>query len=177
MFDYEKFENDIVAQMTNILSEWTEDDDIYILALDCTREMDSIGAIANTEMNLSEQADNEDEEYWYYKYCEEEWDLFDAFEKVSSYMYQYVEDNSERFTEPKTFKYTKAFDEHCDKIIERCIMALVRLRDSIKETYPNLLLTLNVREYLDGDERVEIFEQINGKAAAEEYSAHIEDFA
>lgn len=68
MFDYEKFENDVVRQMTEVFHRWTEEnDDLYIFSLDCAREMDSVAAIANTNANLEEQADEEDEDYWYYK--------------------------------------------------------------------------------------------------------------
>ena len=34
--------------------------------------MESIGAIANTTHYLEEQTDTDTEDYWYYKYCEEE---------------------------------------------------------------------------------------------------------
>lgn len=177
MFDYEKFENDIVLRMTSVLADWTEDiDDIYILSLDCSREMDSIGIIANTMENLETQVEFNNDEYWYYKYCEDEWELFDSFENISSNMYQYLEDNSISFIEADTYKYTEAFDGHCDKIIESCKRALVRFRASVNDTYPDLLLALNVREYLDEDERVDIFKEINNKEASEEYQAHVGDF-
>ena len=37
-------------------------------------------------------------------------------------------------------------------------------------------LTFNIREYLDGDERTEIFQAINDEDASEEYAEHIEDY-
>lgn len=55
MFDYEKFENNVVQQMEIQLNKWLrENDDIYIFALDCARGMESIGAIANTNYFLIE---------------------------------------------------------------------------------------------------------------------------
>lgn len=50
MFDYEKFKKDIVIAMENVLRKWTkENDDIYIISLDLSRDLDSVGVWANTE--------------------------------------------------------------------------------------------------------------------------------
>lgn len=180
MFDYKKFENDIAAAMENTLKKWAKAyDDIYILSLDCSRDMTSIGVMANTMAYLTEQADTAEEDYWYYKYCEEEWKLCDAgglMEEISSYMNQYAEENEERFTDPKTFEYLEAFDEHCDKIIEACKEALKRFKQSINKDFPHLCLAFNIREYLDREERIEIFASVNSKDAAEEYAEHIDEF-
>ena len=180
MFHYEKFENDIVQQMIAVFNRWIEEnDDLYIFSFDCARAMDSIAVIANTITNLEEQAEEDSEDYWYYKYCEEEWDLFetDAFEAVSAEMSKYIEDNDSSFTNPETFEYTERFDQHCDKIIEHCKNALIRFRQAINKDHSDILLTFNIREYLDGDERVEIFQEINSEDASKEYAEHIEDFA
>ena len=118
MFDYTKFENDIVLQLEHILKKrMKEKDDIYILSLDCARGVDSIGAIANTMEYLEEQALEEPEDYWYYKYCEDEWELFDTFEEISANMRIFVE-NNESFTNKENYEYTEEFDAHFDKIIE-----------------------------------------------------------
>ena len=47
-----------------------------------------------------------------------------------------------------------------DKIIEVCKNALCRLKQSVSKDYPKLLLTLNVREYFDEEERIETFKLI-----------------
>lgn len=180
MFDYEKFEDDVVRQMTDVFHRWMEEnDDLYIFSLDCARGMDSVAAIANTNVNLEEQADEEDEDFWYYKYCEEEWDLFEtnAFEAVSAEMSKYIEDNDSIFTNPETYEYTEQFDEHCDKIIEHCKNALIRFRQAMDKDYSDILLTFNIGEYLDSEERIEIFQAINSESASKEYAEHIEDFA
>lgn len=60
MFDYKKFENDILIKMETLLWKWeNEHDDIYILSLDCSRDMTSIGIIANTTQYLREQSDTD----------------------------------------------------------------------------------------------------------------------
>ena len=139
--------------------------------------MRSIGIIANTKEYLNEQAEDEPEDYCYYKYCEGEWELYSEMtEEISSYMRKYVEDNDERFTNPETYEYLEAFDEHCDKIIEACKKALERFRQSIDKDFPDLLLAFSIAEYLDNEERIEIFASLNSKEALEEYAEHIDDF-
>ena len=64
--------------------------------------------------------------------------------------------------------------EHSSKIIESCINALIRFKTSACN---GLLLTLNIREFLEEDERIEIFKKLNSKEAAAEYSEHIDEFA
>lgn len=180
MFDYKKFEDDIVLAMENTLKKWVrEHDDIYIMSLDCARDMTSIGIIANTREYLSEQTDEDSEDYWYYKYCEAEWELWEAdglLKEISAYMNKFVEENDERFTNPETFEYLPVFDEHCDNIIEACEKALVRFKQSISNDFPDLLITFNISEYLDSEARTEIFALLNSQEAAEEYAESIEDF-
>lgn len=180
MFDYEKLKNDVSIQLENTLRKWMEENnDIYILSLDCARNMRSIGIVANTWQYLREQVDFDSEDYWYYKYSEEEWALSDVggkIEDISLYMGKYQEEHDEIFTNPSTFEFTEVFDEHCDKMIEMCKEALYRFKQSINKDFPDLLLGFNVREYLDNEERIKIFTTINSNETAKEYMEHIDDF-
>lgn len=180
MFDYQKFEDDLVIAMEDRLRKWAKEyKDIYILSLDCARDMTSVGIFANTERYLTEQTDTDSEDYWYYKYCEEEWDLCDAggrIGEISSYMNQYTEENDDRFTDPETFEFSEAFDRHCDQMIETCKKAIKRLKQVVSADFPDLLFTFNIREYSDSEERTEFFAMVNGRDASEEYAEHIDDF-
>lgn len=177
MFDYKKFENDIVQQMIITFNKLiAENEDLYIFSLDCTRAMDSIGVMANTIHNLEEQAEADSEDYWYYKYCEGEWELFDTFEAVSKDMRKYLDDNSDIFTDSITYEYSDIFEKHCDKIIDHCENALVRFRQAINQNHSDILLNFNISEYLDSEERIEIFQKINSEIASKEYAEHVEEF-
>lgn len=178
MFDYERFENDLVQQMLVVFNNWIEQNhDLYIFSLDCASGMESIGAIANTTRYLVEQAEPTSEKYWFYKYCEEEWELWNTFEVISADMKRCLEENDGIFSDPKTYEYSAVFDEHCEKIIESCVNALIRFRQSLSQKHFDILLTFNIRECLDGDDRVEIFQSVNSESASKEYSEHIEEFA
>jgi len=178
MFDYEQFENDVFQQMKTVLEKWiSEYHDIYIFSLDCARGMESIGVAANTIRYLTEQTNPDSDEYWYYKYCEEEWELNYWFKDISERMNQYLNENEDIFTDSKTYEYLEAFDEHCEKIIESCQNALIRFRKFINEKRLDILLTFYIREYLDGEEKIKIFEKINDGNAVKEYADHIEEFS
>lgn len=178
MFDYENFENNIVQQMEIVLDKWIkENDDIYIFSLDCARGMESIGAIANTTHYLVEQAEPTSSEYWFYKYCEEEWDLWNTFELISADMNKCLDEKNGIFSDPETYKYSEVFDKHCKKIIECCVNALIRFRQSLTQNHSHIILTFNIREYLDEEDRIKIFEKINSKSAIKEYSEHMKEFA
>lgn len=178
MFDYEKMGHDLLQQMKGMLDEWTrEHKDIYIFSLDCDSGMESIGVIANTVHYLLEQTEPDAEEYWYYKYCEEEWELFHTFQDISAKMMQYLEENNGVFSDLETSMYTQAFDAHYEKMIQCCTNTLIRLRESLGAKYSDILFTLNLREAFEAEERIEIFEKINRKSATQEYRQHIEEFA
>ena len=178
MFDYERFENDLVQQMLVVFHNWIEQKhDLYIFSLDCARGMESIGAIANTTHYLEEQTSTHSEDYWYYKYCEEEWDLFDTFKTISADMCKCLNDNIGVFTSSEApDEYTEVFDEHCDKIIKHCKNALIRFKKVINKNHSDILLTFNIREYFDSDDRMKIFQSVNSESASKEYSDHIEEF-
>lgn len=177
LFDYKKFENDVFEHMKIVLQKWLgEHPDIYIFSLDCAREMESIGVMANTIQYLAEQANPDSDEYWYYKYCEEEWELDDWFKDISANMELYLKENHDVFTASETYEYLDPFDEHCDKVIESCQNALIRFRTFINGKHPDILLTFNIREYLDEETKIGIFRKINDENAVKEYADHIEDF-
>lgn len=102
---------------------------------------------------------------------------YENFEAISADMCKYLDDNSDIFTDSETYEYLEAFDSHCDKITECCQNVLIRFRQSMGQSHSNILLALNVREYLDGEERIAIFGKVNSREALKEYSANIAEFA
>lgn len=182
MFDYKQFEDELVTQMENTLKQLLKEyNDIYIFSLDIDNDMSSAGIVANTYSFLEEQASPGDEDYYYFKYCEEEWDIWESgnFDKIKDNMSTYLEINHENFSKKNDgiYIYTELFYEHCSKIIESCTNALIRFNNFKTTICPGLLLTFNIREFLEEDERIGIFKKLNTQEAAEEYSEHIDEFA
>lgn len=138
--------------------------------------MDSIGVIANTKSHLTEQTQEDAQAYWYYKYCEEEWALFDTFSALSERMQAYIQAQEDIFVNPQTYTDTETFENHCAEIIKRCQTALMQFRETITPNHADILLTLQVRDDLDCDEKAEIFQAVNAETASQEYIAHIAEF-
>ncbi|MDQ0227711.1 DUF4303 domain-containing protein [Metabacillus niabensis] len=177
-FNYNKFSNDLFQELVTALQKITEEHkDLYAFTLSCSRDVRSIGVIANTKTYLAKNADEQSEDYWYYKYCENEWEIFDTFHTLSKDMSMFLESDPDKFTNPNTYFFTEEFDEHFDRIVAACDEVISRLRDSKgKQEHPNILLNFNVEDYFNGDDRIKRFKMLNGKEAAKEYEEHIEDF-
>jgi len=178
VFGYKQFENELVIQMENTLNQILKEyNDIYIFSLDIASNMASAGIIANTVHNLEKQAKYNDEDYYYYKYCEEEWDIWESgnFGNISNKLRQCLEINGKDFTKDN-YIYTNLFYRHCEKIIESCGNALIRFSSFKNSKCPDLLLALNINEILEEEKRIEIFTKLNNKEAAAEYSKHISEF-
>ena len=89
-----------------------------------------------------------------------------------------LDENKGVFANPEApGEYSEMFDKHCNEIIKHCKNALIRFKKSISKNHSDILLTFNIREYLDGTDRVEIFQSVNSESDSKEYSEHIEDFA
>lgn len=178
MFDYDRLQCDLVQQMKAALDRWNrETDGLYIFSLDYSNKMDSIGVVANSHKHLEGHALPQEEDYWYYKYCEEEWALVETFEEVSQKLQTYVQVNDQLFVDRISQEYTTAFYQHRDKMLNCGVRALTQLRCWMEQVCPAVLLTLNVRDYFDAQDRVAIFAQINSSDAVKEYTEHLEDFA
>ncbi|PAD66402.1 hypothetical protein CHH83_24235 [Bacillus sp. 7586-K] len=177
-FNYNKFSNDLFQELVTAFQKMTEEHkDLYAFTLSCSRDVRSIGVIANTKTYLAKNADKQSEDYWYYKYCENEWEIFDTFHTLSKDMSMFLENDPDKFTNPNTYFFTEEFDEHFDRIVAACDEVISRLRDSKgKQEHPNILLNFNVEDYFNGDDRINRFKVLNGKEAAKEYEEHIEEF-
>ena len=60
--------------------------------------------------------------------------------------------------------------------LPRCLNAALRFGENVRADFPDLMLNVNVREYLDGEEREEIFAKLNNESSLREYAEHIDEF-
>lgn len=167
-FDYKKFEKELLEKVEGYAKDHLEDkDDLYILSVDYFPEFTtSIAIRANTFSYLSEQSDPSDEDYTYYKYCEEEWD-WDIFEDLD----ELSEDLQKYYSELEDAEDEDAGEEHTTKIIEVCKNVLKAFKETdTYKVFPKLYLNVYVREYFDEEEAIEIFGELNGEDSKEEYA-------
>ncbi len=178
MFNYEEFGEKLFEKVQVSVPEIMDEyPDLYAVSLDLADSLTSIGIIANYKEYLNENVeDEEDEDYMYYKYCEDEWGYFDTFEDISSILSKEIEENSDSYTDKETNHYTDKFAEHFDKLIKICVSVMAQYREILNEDDNEILLTVNARESLDPNARIAIFKSINGEELAKEYEENIEEF-
>ena len=167
-FNYEKFENDLfVAVEEYAKSQLSIKDDLYIMSVEYFPDFTTFVAIrANTKSYLKEQVDDKDE-YTYYKFCEEEWDLYGDLDEISDDLQAYYNELDEKYDD----EFDDMQDEHAAKIFDACksVMKKFKETDTYKE-FPKLYLNVYIREYFSEEEDIETFCELNGEDVREEYS-------
>lgn len=168
-FGYEKFEKDLLAAVENFAeSQLDKKEDVYIMSIEYFPDFTTFIAIrANTYSYLKEQAREGDENYTYYKYCEEEWDLYQFLEEISSVL----QDEYNKMEEKYGYEFDELQTEHAAKIIDSCrnVMKEFKKTDTCRE-FKKLYLNVYVREYFNKEEILQIFGELNGKDSIEEYA-------
>lgn len=169
-FNYDKFEKDLlVAVETYAKSQLDNKDDFYIMSIEYFPDYTTfVGIRANTYSYLEEQVEEDDEDYTYYKYCEEEWDVDEDLEALSNDLQADYEEIREKNDYDK---FEELQEEHAEKIIDVCknVMKKFKETDTYK-AFPKLYLNVYVRDYFSEEETVQIFAELNGEDTIEEYS-------
>ncbi len=167
-FDYSLFENKLMQELENcIKSHLHEKEDMYILSVEYWPEFTTFVVLrANTYSHLETQTDPSDEEvdYLYYKFCEEEWGIYESMDELAKMLQEHYTKLEEADADEQTCK------EHTDRIINICKNALNKVKhtDAYKE-YPQLFLNFYIREYFSEEECIDTFRELNGEEAAAEY--------
>lgn len=170
-FNYEKLEENLCKEVEAYAKSLLDKkEDVYIISLEYFPDFTTFLAIrANTNSYLEEQVEEEDE-YTYYKYCEEEWDwdIFGEFKEISLELQNHYKEMEDTCDEDE---FDDLQDEHAEKIIEICknVMKKFKETDTFK-TFPKLYLNVYVREYFSEEESIQIFGELNGEDSVEEYS-------
>ena len=175
-FNTEVFTSELTDYLTSFCDSWInkkDNQDIYIISIDISDSLRSIGLIANTLDNLNSQSRYGDDDYFYYKYCEDEWEIYDTSDEISKLMDDHITNNYEKFHESSTDRYSDAFYKYGEIIVDSCVDTL----KIFKAKYPDVIFNVNMRDTFDEDERIRIFSALNDDTSVKEYSEHIEDFA
>lgn len=186
-FDYDKFEKNVYSYVEKYIKIWSaEKKDIYALSINCRTGMDgSITINANTKSyyrkKLEDRGKYSVDEKFYYKFCEEEWELWSDWDEEGREMAGYIEAYSQYLDdayEDDVNVYEAKYQEFNAKIQELCIRVLKKIKESdIYKLIPNTYLNFYARGKYSEQEKVEIFEKINGKGFCQEYVDHVKSFA
>lgn len=184
-FNFQKFKEEVILAtkkaFLEIMDEY-KDSTVYAFSLTCDSSVRSMGVVANTKEALEEQIEDEEDRY-YYKFCEQEWEIWDAadneFQEIRNTLVEFQENNKDKISDSETCIYTEFFDEFREKIFDTCVQALIEIKeekffeDKCKES---IVINFMVPEYLDEDYSIEVFSKLNNGIVVEEYKEHIEDF-
>lgn len=169
-FDYEKFEKDLLVAVEEYTkSQLDNKDNMYIMSLEYFPEFTTFIAIrANTYSYLKKHVKEDDEEYTYYKYCEEEWGLYENLKEISSALQAEYSEMEEKYDDEE---FDKLQEEHTTKIIDVCKNVMKKFKETdIYKEFKKLYLNVYVREYFNEEETILIFGELNGKDSIGEYS-------
>lgn len=170
-FDYGKFENGLVLAVEDFAKkQLANKNDIYIMSIEYYPDYTTFVVIrGNTYSHLNEKVKADDEDYMYYKYCEEEWGIYNDLPKLSKVLEVEYDNMEERYDDDE---FDDLQDEHATKIIDVCKNAMKRFKETATfKEYPKLYLNVYVREYFSSEEDIEKFRELNGDENIEEYSS------
>ncbi|WP_315078899.1 DUF4303 domain-containing protein [uncultured Clostridium sp.] len=182
-FDFKKFKEELILATKNAFLEIikaNKEGIIYAFSLNCSSDVKSIGIIANTKYKLNTIVGESENDFWYYKFCPEEWEIWngadDEFCRIGNILKAFQEDNKNRISDSETNVYTYFFQEFREKIFDVCIDALLELKEEeffVNNSKESIELNFWVSEFLDEEESIDIFSKLNNGKIVEEYKEHI----
>lgn len=185
-FDYNKFEEDLYSYVEKYIKIWSaEKNDIYGLSINCSIGNGGITINANTTSYYQKKLEGLGEysldAKFYYKFCEEEWELWSDWDtearEMDGYMEAYCSYIADTYEEDIDL-YDAKDKEFEANIQELCIRVLKKIKKSDSyQMIPGAYLNYYVREKFSEQEIIEIFEEINGKGFCQEYIDNVKSFA
>lgn len=178
VFDYDQFEQDVYAFVEEYIRKWSaEKKDIYGFSIDCSPEYDWVRLIANTETYLQTNMEKSTkEEYFYYRFHEEEWELWGESDEIYKCMDTYKQRLWKSCGEDDEL-WESRYTEHKQKIQESCIKVLKKIKTSeVYQLISGVYLNFYIREQMREADARRIFTEINGEGFCPEYIDNAREF-
>lgn len=174
-FNYDKFASELNTELEEFVKALAEkQEDVYIISINyCPDFTTTIGVVANSYTYLNEITSVDDNNYFYYKYCEEEWEKVKGFDSLSAELQRYYSELEQKYNSDYE-KFEESYKEHSEMIIQMCKSILKNFQETTTyKSFPDLLLNVYVREYFDNEECIRIFEEVNAGKEIAEYAKYI----
>lgn len=184
-FDFIKFKESTILAIRKVFLQIIREnkrDSVYSFSLFFSPDVKLIGIMSNTKKNLYGILDGCNDNFWYYRFCPEEWAIWSnqyvEFKEVNTMLKRFQKENSDKIRDLETNMYTSFFIDFRKKIFKTCIDALSDLKEedffnnSSKE---NIELNFWVTEFLDEQSSINIFSKLNQGELVQEYKKHIEE--
>ncbi|WP_167955835.1 DUF4303 domain-containing protein [Anaerosporobacter faecicola] len=141
---------------------------VYAFTLECASDLTSIGIAANTTKYLNLFSDEGEEDYCYFKYNEDEWEIFSGanqeFEELSKMLQREMELRSYEFFENDGITVRKEFHEFQKMIFDVGIEVMKQFSTHpIYQQYSYINLNFYVRDYYNEEEMIAIYASLNPK--------------
>lgn len=156
-----QFEDQLSTIMNEIIVEYSKEN-IYACSFSYGPDIDAVCLIANTKDELKKHMD---EDFFYYKYCEEEWEIWNIKEKELTNLLLRTNEK---------LKSKKMLPVYRYEIFSSTINVLKKIRNNQKE--PKWLFNVYVRDYFTNEEMKAIHSYINENDSLE-FCEHIRDFS
>ena len=171
VFDYDQFEEDVYAFVEEYIRKWSaEKNDIYGFSIDCSPEYDWVRVIANTETHFQKRlGEVQSKNYFYYRFDEEEWELWGESDKMKDCMDTYIQRLWKSCGEDDEL-CDRLYTEHKQKIQESCIKVLKKIKTSeVYQLISGAYLNFYIREEFREEDVKRIFTEINGEGFYPDY--------
>lgn len=152
------------------LPDYYEGETIYIVSLECEESLSKVFLYVNTLENLQESLEDAGEdmkdEICYYKYCEDEWYVFDESPKYFAGVGKYIKDEGIRNSDDSI--WYKLIMEAVSKLRKEKFFETVGLGD--------ILLTIYEHDAYSQEEFIKLLKKMNQGKAVDEFIDNMDDF-
>lgn len=139
------------------------EENIYIISLEADANSKLFYMYVNTEENLKRKPKKENISEWYYRFCENEWYVFN--------------DSPKYFAEAT--KYISTINVDIMELYSMIAEAFISIRKDkfFDKSYSGkIILSVNPYEYCDRNDMIQFFCKLNNRDDCDNYVNHIEEF-
>ncbi|MBR4084870.1 MAG: ankyrin repeat domain-containing protein [Lachnospiraceae bacterium] len=152
------------------LPSYYEGEKIYIVSLECEESLSKVYLYVNTVENLQESLENADDdmkdEICYYKYCEDEWNVFDESPEYFAGVGKYIKDEGIQNSDDSV--WYKLIVEAINKLRKEKFFETVGLGE--------ILITIYEHDTYSQEEFIKLFKKMNQGKAVDEFIDNMDDF-
>ena len=152
------------------LPGYYEGERIYIVSLECEESLSKVFLYVNTLENLQESLEDADDdmkdEICYYKYCEDEWNVFDESPEYFASVGKYIKEEGIQNSDDSV--WYKLIVEAVSKLRKEKFFETIGLED--------ILITIYDHDTYSQAEFVKLFKKMNQGKDVEEFIDNMDDF-